>query len=314
MSAAPKVAIIDIGSNSIKVLVARRGTNCGLVKPVFQQTCDARISTGINQCEPRLSPDGMAAGLGAIRDLLLAAASYSPAKIQLVATSAVRDALNRNEFLALVRQETGHSIRILTGPEEAAYIGRGLLSDPVLHGTDSCYVFDLGGGSLECLAMRARQVETAISLPLGCVRLTERFVSAPELPLDPTTALAVQRHVHAVLREAHFAFDLPGDAPVIGTGGSVFTCRAMVAAQTRQTLEESSPVLPVPALQSLGDQVMAMPLAMRQQLPGLPAARADVFPAAIITLLALMAASGRTVLHHSVYNLRYGVADELLTG
>ena len=184
----------------------------------------------------------------------------------------------------------------------------------VLHGTDSCYVFDLGGGSLECLAMRARQVETAISLPLGCVRLTERFVSASELPLDPTTALAVQRHVHAVLREAHFDFDLPSAAPVIGTGGSVFTCRAMVAAQTRQTLEESSPVLPVPALQSLGDQVMAMPLAMRQKLPGLPAARADVFPAAIITLLALMAASGRTVLHHSVYNLRYGVADELLTG
>ena len=103
MSAAPKVAVIDIGSNSIKVLVARRGTNCGLVKPVFQQTCDARISTGINQCEPRLSPDGMTAGLGAIRDLLLAAASYSPAKIQLVATSAVRDALNRDEFLAFAR-------------------------------------------------------------------------------------------------------------------------------------------------------------------------------------------------------------------
>ena len=85
------VAVIDIGSNSIKVLVALRGDGGG-VFPLHVRSLDARISAGISQAEPRLSEDGMARGLNAIRTLLADADRFSAQTVILVATSAVRDA------------------------------------------------------------------------------------------------------------------------------------------------------------------------------------------------------------------------------
>ena len=312
MSDAPKVAVIDIGSNSIKVLVARRGTNCRRVKPVHEQTIDARISAGIDRAEPRLSPEGMTAGLNAIRQLLDAVAPFSPIKIQLVATSAVRDALNRDEFVKLVQNETGHIIRTLTGTEEAAVIGRGLLADPALAGVSDCYVFDLGGGSLECLRLRDHQLESALSLPLGCVRLTEKFVTDRSAPLGPAIAENIKAYAARLLAEAGFTFSLPPGATAIGTGGTMFTCRAIMAHRTGQTVEQSSPVLTYSVLANLAAVLAELPLADRKSIPGLPSARADVFPTALFTLLGVMEGGHIAALQHSKYNLRYGIADELL--
>ena len=165
------VAIIDIGSNSIKILVATRTTS-GDFAALKTKTLDARISAGISKAKPELSEDGMARGLVAIRELLADAAAFEPAKIVLVATSAVRDATNGAMFRERVKTATGHEIRILTGDEEANLIGRGLTCDPALRGLKDFYVFDLGGGSLECLAFRERKIVQAMSLQLGCVRLT----------------------------------------------------------------------------------------------------------------------------------------------
>lgn len=306
------VAVIDIGSNSIKLLVARRGTNCRRVKTVYARPIDARISAGINHTEPRLSAEGMAVGLAAIQALLSEAISFAPETIQLVATSAVRDALNRDEFIALVKKATGHSIRTLSGAEEASYIGQGMLADPALQGAEDGYVFDLGGGSLECLRLRARHLETALSLPLGCVRLAEKFITDRTAPLSSATARAIQAHVQATLREAGFHFALPTNAPAIGTGGTMFTCRAILAHRQQKTVEDSSPRIELDQLSALTDEVTRMTCHERSQIPGLAAARADVFPTALLTLLAVMQLGNLTTLLHSNYNLRFGLADELL--
>ncbi|HXA13851.1 MAG TPA: phosphatase, partial [Opitutaceae bacterium] len=164
----PSVAVIDIGSNSIKLLVVSRDGN-GRLAELTSRTIDARISAGISQKSPQLGETGMAAGLAAITDLLAAAAPLAPAQTLLVATSAVRDATNGADFRAHVRSTTGHDIRILTGDQEANLIGAGLACDPALSNLHDFYVFDLGGGSLECLAFRARQIAQEVSLPLGCV-------------------------------------------------------------------------------------------------------------------------------------------------
>lgn len=308
------VAVIDIGSNSIKVLVARLGRNCGRVKPVYQRPIDARISAGINRAEPRLSAAGMAAGLDAIKTLLREVEPHQPRHIQLVATSAVRDALNRDEFLGLVKNATGHAIRVLTGTEEANYIGRGLLADPALDDVDNFYVFDLGGGSLECLRFRDRTIEVAQSLPLGCVRLTERFVTDRETPVAGETIQAIEHYASDTLAASGFAFSLPPESPAIGTGGSLFTCRSVLAHKTGVSVESSSPFLSREDLSNLLAKVSAMPLEERRKLDGLPPARADVFPTALATLLAVIKAGALPGLHHSNYNLRYGIAAELLKG
>jgi exopolyphosphatase / guanosine-5'-triphosphate,3'-diphosphate pyrophosphatase len=305
------VAVIDIGSNTIKLLVAARDPAGGL-QTLTSQTIDARISAGIGRTEPRLSEEGMTRGLAAVRELLAVAAPFSPAQTVIVATSAVRDAVNGVEFRDRLRATTGHPLRILSGAEEANLIGRGLTSDPALAHLRDFYVFDLGGGSLECLAFRERRVQQACSLPLGCVRLTERFVADVAVPFSPEARAAIADHTRRTLSESGFRFDLACQDAVF-TGGSLTTARAIAGLAEGKPLPETSPVVAVATLTSILDRVGSLPLAERRaQIAGLPAARADVFPTALATMIAVAEVAGLNAFHHSFHNLRYGIAEELI--
>jgi Exopolyphosphatase len=310
-TASPPVAIIDIGSNSIKTLVARRRTD-GTPEALLNKTLDARISAGLGAAQPSLSEDGMERGLSAIRELLALAAPFSPGKTVLVATSAVRDATNGDEFRARVQAATGHSIRLLSGEEEANLIGRGLTCDPALAHLRNFHVFDLGGGSLECLTFHDRRITQALSLRLGCVRLTEKFVADPAAPLDQDAFLGVALHVKQELKRSGFRFDLPSPAEAIFTGGSVTTIRLIKGARHGVGLEDTPSVVSLSTLDALIDELAPLTLEERKQIPGMPAARADVFPAALVTLLAVAETAALPHFHHSLYNLRWGLAAETL--
>lgn len=305
------VAVIDIGSNSIKCLVAARGDD-GTLQELYYQTIDARISAGISKTDPRLTEASMQRGYAAIVELLAATAAYAPAQTILVATSAVRDARNGADFRERVRATTGHAIRLLSGDEEANLIGRGLTCDPALGELRDFYVFDLGGGSLECLAFRERRVVQAISLQLGCVRLTEKFVADHEAPIPPAALDAIARHTCETLRTAGWAFSLPADAIAVGTGGTITTVRTILGAETGRELEAVDSRVSLADFRKRLGEIAAMPLAERKQVPGLPPERADVFPAALATLVAVAEAGGFDAFRHSLYNLRYGLAAEAL--
>ncbi len=304
------VAIVDIGSNSIKVLVAARD-DTGQLTVLKSRTIDARISAGISHAEPVLSEDGMARGLAAIQELLADSASLSPVRAQLVATSAVRDARNGREFAERVRRATGFEIRILSGPEEANAIGRGLTCDPALANLNNFYVFDLGGGSLECLSFANRNIQEAISLQLGCVRLTEKFVTDSSAPFAPEARKRIMAHSRLTVAESGFRFDLPFPAAV-ATGGTASTVRALHGAQLGQPIEKTPTLITVQNLRALLDQLAPLTLEQRKLIPGMPAARADIFPTALATMIAVAESGGLTAFHHSFYNLRYGLAAELL--
>lgn len=310
-SAAPVVAIIDIGSNSIKVLVATKDDD-SRVTALKTRTIDARISRGISQTPPRLSEDGMAAGLEAIHELLATAAPFAPTITVLVATSAVRDAANGADFRERVRTATGHEIRILTGDEEANLIGRGLTCDPALAGLRDFFVFDLGGGSLECLRFENRAIAQAISLQLGCVRLTEKFITDPTAPLDQIAAINLAKHVRDTLKEAGFRCPLRGGFDAVFTGGSMTSVRAIKGALHGLKMEETPAVIATSTLEALLDEIAPMTLEERRATPGMPAARADVFPAALVTMLAVADYAGIERFHHSLHNLRWGLAAESL--
>ena len=307
---APAVAVLDVGSNSIKVLVTARPPG-GPLATLLSKTLDARISAGIDAASPRLSEDGMARGLAAIRELLADVAAFSPVRTVVVATSAVRDAANGPEFRARVLAATGQEIRILTGAEEARAIGCGLTCDPALAALQNFYVFDLGGGSLECLAVRARKAEQEVSLQLGCVRLTEKFVTDPSAPVPHRVRERIAAHVWQVLTASGFRFDLPG-ATAVATGGTVATVRAILGARAGLAFAATPAEVSVAELTQLFVDLGSLPLAERRRVPGLPPARADVFPAALATILAVASAGGFTTFRHSVYNLRFGLAAELL--
>ncbi|MDD2764078.1 MAG: phosphatase [Opitutaceae bacterium] len=305
------VAVIDLGSNSIKSLVATRD-DMGGIKALQTGTLDVRIGTGIGQAQPRLTEEGMQGGLDAVRQLLDRMAPLAPQRIALVATSAVRDAANGAEFRVRVRAATGHELRILTGAEEANLIGRGLVSDPALADLQDFHVFDLGGGSLECLAFRMRRLEQAASLPLGCVRLTEQCVPDPAASFSDASRVRVMAVCREVLVKSGFYLAPAGEMPAIFAGGTVTTARAILAARVGRSLTDTSPIIAVSELQALLDDTARLPLAERRKIPGLPAARADVFPTALATVLAVAEAGGIAAFRHSFYNLRYGLAADLM--
>ncbi|MFA5265063.1 MAG: phosphatase [Opitutaceae bacterium] len=269
-----------------------------------------RISRGIGKNRPMLSEEGMINGIQSIKDLVRIAAMHSPSLFDIVATSAVRGAGNGVEFSTRVQESCGLPLRILSGDEEALLIGRGLACDPELSSLGDFFLFDLGGGSLECLSFVNRLPVQAISLPLGSVRLTEKFVSDATSPVGAPERDAIAGQVRKLLSESKFRFSSAGSDAVF-TGGSMTTARVILTGGT--PLSESSPRIPVPALRDLAGRVCGLPLSERSQaIPGLPQARADIFPAALVTMLAIADAGGFGSFLHSFHNLRYGLAAELL--
>ncbi|MEN9401853.1 MAG: Guanosine-5-triphosphate,3-diphosphate pyrophosphatase [Verrucomicrobiota bacterium] len=310
MAIPPRVAVIDIGSNSIKMLVVARAAT-GQYRVLKNRTLDARIGAGISETEPKLSEAGMTRGLGAVRELVSEVAEFGVRRTILVATSAVRDASNGATFCQRVKTATKQDIRILSGKEEASYIGRGLTCDPELEELQDFYVFDLGGGSLECLSFKQRKVEQELSLQLGCVRLTEKFIKDPGAPLVQAELAALAAHATAELKQSGFKFaETPPTA--VFTGGSMSTVRAILGAQQQQKMEDADPLISVETIGGMLDYLAPMSLDQRKAIPGLPSARADVFPAAIVTMLAVANAARIPSFVHSVYNLRWGLAAEAL--
>jgi exopolyphosphatase/guanosine-5'-triphosphate,3'-diphosphate pyrophosphatase len=307
----PAVAVIDIGSNSIKVLVAARAAD-GSIASLKYRTIDARISAGLSHVNPRLGEEGITRGLDAIKALLADIEPFSPRQTLLVATSAVRDAQNGGEFRDRVRAATGHQIRILSGDEEANLIGRGLTCDPALSALRDFYVFDLGGGSLECLAFRERRIQQVASLPLGCVRLTEKFVPDSAGPFTADSRDAIVQHTREVIARSGFAFSLPASTEAVGTGGTLTSVRTVLAARQGASLEQTSTRIAVTDLREMLAWLGALSLAERKQIAGLPPARADVFPAALATVIALADLGNVTAFRNSLYNLRFGLAAEAL--
>lgn len=170
---------------------------------------------------------------------------------------------------------------------------------------------DIGGGSLELIRFNKAKIEQALSLRLGAVRLTERFVTDRDAAFSKNVEAAIDAYVRAELAQSNFKFT-PKKNLLVATGGAFVVSRAILAAQEGQNIDEHYPVLKVEELETLKKKLCALPLHERMSVPHLPASRADIIPTALITILALLKHAGRKSVTHSFYNLRYGVASELL--
>ena len=281
------------------------------VEAVFSETIETRISAGISRSQPELTARAMDQGLASICELLRLAKTYAPYDIRLVATSAVRDARNGMEFIDRIKHDSGHIMQILGGSEEAHYIGRGLACDPQLKGIKNFLQMDLGGGSLELVRFADNEIEQAVSLQLGSVRLTEAFLEDRDAPLNPSLQKEIAEHVSSTLTGAAFDFQ-PGEWPLLITGGAATVTRAILAARTNQSIDAIAPRLELETLCKLRKELAELPLHERLAIPHLPARRADILPTALITIESVLKHARRKAAVHSFYNLRYGVAREAL--
>jgi exopolyphosphatase/guanosine-5'-triphosphate,3'-diphosphate pyrophosphatase len=310
MSNARAVGVIDIGSNTIKSLLATR-TAHGRVEGLRREVAEVRLGSGAFRATRELDGTTMERAATVVANFAEALRRHGAHRLRAVATSAVRDASNGHAFARLVRDRAGLELDILTGSEEAHLIGRGLLCDPDLPATPHVRLADLGGGSLEMLAFSAGALVFARSLQLGCVRLAARHHADLEAPLPSGAIAAIEDDVRARFAEAgiepaHYA------GPLVGTGGSVTAARGIVAARLGVEHERGPSRLSLGELETQLATLAPLPLAARRRAPGLPPGRADVYPVALAVLIATARLAGADAYHHSWYNLRFGLAAELL--
>ncbi|MDO8144035.1 MULTISPECIES: Ppx/GppA phosphatase family protein [unclassified Isoptericola] len=216
-----RVAAVDCGTNSIRLLVADVAAD-GTLTELDRRMQIVRLGQGVDRTG-ELAPEALERTLAASREYAKVAAELGATRVRFVATSATRDARNRDEFAAGVRAALGVDPEVITGQEEAELSFRGATSGEAAGHPGPYLVVDLGGGSTE-LVLGTTTPDAAVSMDVGSVRLTERH-----LPSDPPTAdevAAARADVDAALDEAARVVPLGRTATLVGLAGSVTSVTA----------------------------------------------------------------------------------------
>ncbi|GAA3929134.1 Ppx/GppA phosphatase family protein [Streptomyces gulbargensis] len=216
-----RVAGIDCGTNSIRLLVADVHPETGELIELDRRMTIVRLGQGVDRTG-RLAPEALERTFAACREYAEVIRELGAERVRFVATSASRDAENRDEFVRGVVDILGVEPEVITGDQEAEFSFTGATGE--LRGAETYLVVDIGGGSTEFVT-GDRHVEAARSVDIGCVRLTERHIRH-----DPPTAEeaeAVRADVRAALDLAAETVPLTSAGTLVGLAGSVTTVAAI---------------------------------------------------------------------------------------
>jgi exopolyphosphatase/guanosine-5'-triphosphate,3'-diphosphate pyrophosphatase len=281
-----RVAAIDCGTNSIRLLVA--DTAGGRLADVLRRLEIVRLGQGVDRTG-RLAPEAiertrraLAGYAGQIREL-------GADRVRMVATSATRDAANRDDFRTMVLDTLGAEPEVITGQEEAALSFAGAVRGLAGAGAavEAPYlVADIGGGSTE-LVLGSVGVDAATSVDVGCVRLTERHLAA-----DPPTAVqikAAEADVLAAIEQARAAVPVDRARTFIGLAGSVTTVAAIALdlPEYDSTRIHHSRI-PAAQVRAVADRLLTMTRSERAALPVMHPGRVDVIGAGALVLRVLV--------------------------
>jgi exopolyphosphatase/guanosine-5'-triphosphate,3'-diphosphate pyrophosphatase len=303
------LAGIDIGTLTCRLLVAE-------VNPPGEFTVvDAnrrilRLGEGVDQ-HKRLSQAAMDRVVATLKDWKEQTAKYPLNASVVVATSAVRESENRQEFLTRVKQETGWDVEILTGEEEARRTLLGIRFG--LPATISDFLgLDIGGGSTECILAQEGKAPAVISLDLGVVRLLERVFRQ-----DPPTASEIHKAealIDQELANVSKAFGPMPRIPLVGTAGTVTTLAAMAQGLPRyESARVHNYELPLSTIKRLEQALMTKVGPQRLAMPGLEPGREYVIVAGTVILRRVMETFGLDSCLVSDFGLREGILVDLAT-
>ncbi|GAA1354316.1 Ppx/GppA phosphatase family protein [Falsarthrobacter nasiphocae] len=272
------VAGIDCGTNSIRLLIAETDGEGGL-RELDRRTTIVRLGQGVDKTG-RFAEEALERTFAAVDEYAAALREHEVAGIRFGATSATRDAENRDVFLDGVRDRLGITPEVIAGEEEARLSFTGATVGSV--DDARTLVVDLGGGSTEFVVGRpgpgAAAIEGAISTDMGCVRFTERFVSGD--PVTDVDVEALRAGVAAHLDEADRAVGLEGIERVIGVAGTITSVMAEALgldAYRREAIHGAS--LPIEDVRAAAVRLARAPLAERADRPFMHPGRVDVIVA-----------------------------------
>lgn len=298
-------AVIDIGTNSVKLLVADvEGED---VQPLLEKSEQTRLGAGFYETHV-LRSDAIAATAHAVKAFVEMERQFGAVTVELIATSAARDALNARELIESVEAAAGLPLRVISGEQEADWAFCGVATQRELH-DEALLVMDIGGGSTEFVLGARAQREAGRSFQLGSVRLLEKFA-----PGDPPTD--GQRDTCLVWLRDFFKAEvspfldkyLAGRKPLLittgGTGSILGRIKHGLASYDREVIEGSC--LRAEELAALVRRLWSVPLEERKRIPGLPSSRADVIVMGAAILEAAMEALRFEEVRVSTRGLRFG--------
>ena len=297
-----RVAAVDCGTNTVKLLVADIDTAAGTQDTLVREMRIVRLGQDVDRTG-RLADEALERVFAAVDEYAATVSAHQVDALRFVATSAVRDAGNADVFARGIEQRLGVRPEVVSGDEEAALSYDGATRDlgdvpaPVA-------VLDIGGGSTELILGDAhRHVRAARSLDIGSVRVTERL-----MPSDPPTPaeLAAARDVVDAALDTLPSYDVRiGDArTLVGTAGTVTTVAALLLGlSTYDRSRVHGATFPRAEVDALVERVLAMTVAEREAL-GVPSGRSDVIGAGALIL-------DRVLLRSSAEHLRVSDSDIL---
>ncbi len=295
------VAALDVGSNTVLMLVAEL-SRAG-VRPVAELLKITRLGRDVDRTG-MLDPAAAALTLDAIAQFVEKARALGAQKILTAATAALRDARNGPEFIEQVRQRTGVELETISGQTEAGLnflaAVHGLSIDPA----QSMLIVDIGGGSTELIRCEAGSQPAMVSLQIGSVRLTERFVRH-----DPPTSQE-QAQICDTIREQIASLQWKDFHParLVGVAGTVTTVAAV--ALGLRTYEHSAVHglrLTVDQVSDTARRLFSLTLEQRKQLPGMIEGRADVICAGAAILDCITRFFGAAAVTVSDQGVRWGL-------
>lgn len=300
-----RLGVIDIGTNTLLLLVAERCAD-GQIRSVCDVCRFGRLGQGLDASK-RLHPDAIARSLIICREYRALLDHHRVEKVRVIATQAMREAENASEFVGPASNILDANVETIDGPREAelAYLAQAR-SLPALRG-QAFVVADVGGGSTEIIVSDGTRVVSAVSVPIGAVRLSERHLKS-----DPPSA-AEKKAIDADIDAAIAQVSLPGGATLVAVAGTATNLAAADLSLERYDAEKVHGHAMTPAaLGKLVDRLFTVTTAQRREIVGIEPQRADVIPAgaAIFTRLAARLNAPRIVV--SDRGIRWGLAYEAL--
>jgi exopolyphosphatase / guanosine-5'-triphosphate,3'-diphosphate pyrophosphatase len=310
LSPVAKVAAIDIGTNSVLLVIA--AAEAGGPVPLLERATITRMGEGVDRTRT-LAPAAVERNLACLRRYAADLREHGNPALDVVGTSALRDAAGAAAFLDEAERILGVRPRVIAGDEEARLTFRGALSGLQLRG--KLLVFDIGGGSTELIvgdAAGSAPPESRVSLDIGSVRLFERYVQS-----DPPSREQLGRIESDIQRALATAAPLSllarGEpATLVGVAGTVTTLKAVeLGLPAYDAARVHGAVLTLSAVEALAEKLASMSLAERVELPGLEPKRADVIVAGALIVRELLRQAGASETIVSDRGVRFGLLEAL---
>lgn len=306
------IAAIDVGTNSFHLIVVKVKDD-GNFEIVDREKEVIRLGEGSPGSIKQIKPEAMTRAISTLKRFKGIADSHN-ANLRAVATSAVRESYNKNEFLQKVFEKTGIDLEIISGYEEARLIYLGVLRAVPIFNKKSL-VIDIGGGSTEFLIGYKGSTNFSVSMKIGAVRLTEKFF--PDYEVTPSRIEECRRWVEGEIFPVVNAIKKTGFSVCVGSSGTIMSTGLMIQSmrkgKTPATAILNNYEFSKKEVRKVEEEILSKKTVdKRLKIPGLDEKRADIIPAGIIILSTIFEQLELETMTISGYALREGIILDTL--